>query len=301
MPEKCYNVLLIEDNQGDIRLIQAMLSEESGFRFIPLCANRLSEGITLLTQEDIDVILLDLGLPDSFGFNTFARVHAHAPDIPIVILTNFDDMELGIKGMQEGAQDYLVKNEVNSNLLVRSLYYAIERKQSQKHIIHLNSVLKAVRNVYHLIVLENDRVSLLQKVCDALSEAQGYDSVWLGLIQDNKTLVTVVGSSFKQDVSDFHQQMINKDHPPCIETLLGKKERIIIVDKSAVCGDCFLKCTSTGKEAAIIGIDIEHDHRLFGILTIALKSGITANKEEKELLNEVADDISFALNNLKTK
>jgi len=276
-----------------------MLSEESGFVFNPLCVNRLSEGLKLLAQEDIDVILLDLGLPDSFGFDTFTRIHAHAPDIPIVMLTNLNDIVLGIKGMQEGAQDYLVKNEVNSSLLVRSLYYAIERKQAQKHIIHLNSVLRAIRDVYQLIVIEKDRDSLLQKVCNALLEAPGYNAVWIGFLQDDKTFATVVGSGFKQDVSEFHQQMITGNHPPCIETILGRKEKIKIVDKSIVCGDCFLKDTCTSQEAAIIGI--EYDHRLFGVLAIALTSDITADDEEKVLLEEVASDISFALSNMELK
>src|SRR5438270_906756 len=106
------NILLIEDNPGDARLIQMMLEGWQDTRFEFNCVRRLSEGLETLTARTIDALLLDLTLPDSYGIDTLIRVHKHAPRLPIVVLTGLDDAELGIKALQSGAQDYLVKGQV---------------------------------------------------------------------------------------------------------------------------------------------------------------------------------------------
>jgi len=139
-------VLLIEDNPGDARLIRELLTEEKGGSFRLECVDRLSAGIERLTSGKVDVVLLDLGLPDSQGFDTFIEVHNSVPQIPIVILSGLADEALAARAVREGAQDYLVKGHVDSNLLGRSLRYAIERKQAQvelqKHRDHLEELVE---------------------------------------------------------------------------------------------------------------------------------------------------------------
>jgi PAS domain S-box-containing protein len=125
-------VLLIEDNPGDARLIrETLLSEKAGLFHLE-SVDRLSAGLQKLSAQKIDVILLDLGLPDSQGFDTFLKVKILAPHIPVVILSGLNDEELAAHAVREGAQDYLVKGKVDNNLLVRSLRYAIERKLAEK-------------------------------------------------------------------------------------------------------------------------------------------------------------------------
>jgi len=122
-------VLLIEDNPGDTRLIRGMIPQFEAPQFNLECVERLSAGLEYLAREEVDVVLLDLNLPDSHGLDTFNRVHAFVPDVPIIVLTGLDDEKLVIKGVKGGAHDYLVKGEVSSSLLVRSICYAIERQQ----------------------------------------------------------------------------------------------------------------------------------------------------------------------------
>jgi signal transduction histidine kinase/DNA-binding response OmpR family regulator/GAF domain-containing protein len=291
-------VLLIEDNPGDARLIQEMVSEANGAMFDLKRVDRLSTGLKhLVTAGDIDLVLLDLELPDSSGFDTFTDLQAQAPEVAIVVLTGLEDETTENKALQAGAQDYLSKNQLDSNSLMRSMRYAIERKKAERRIEHLNSVLKAIGNVNQLIMVEKDRDSLLQKACDALLEARGYNAAWLGFLQDDGTFATVVGSGFGENVSRFCHHVMNDDHPPCIKKALAQKDHLVALDKSRECGDCFFKDACIGKDAVIIRV--EHADRFFGLLAVLLAPDVTIDDEEKELLQEVAGDIGLALHNME--
>ncbi len=288
-------VLLIEDNPGDARLIEEMLSEVNGSLFDLENADRLSDGLTRIRKGGIDAVLLDLGLPDSAGLDTFKKVHDQAPEVPIVMLTSLDDTELALEGMRMGAQDYLVKGRVDGDLLARTLRYAIERKAAEARIEHLNSVLNAIRNANQLIVTETERDSLLRKSCDALVDARGYDAVWLGSLEDGERFATVVGSGFPDAVSRFSKHVTSGDHPPCIRDALREGERVLVLDKSRECGNCFFKDVCLGKEALIVRV--EHADRFFGLLAVLLAPGVAVDEAEKGLLTEVASDIGIALHN----
>jgi serine phosphatase RsbU (regulator of sigma subunit) len=143
-------VLLIEDNRGDARLIQEYLSEVEGLSFRLEVAERFATGLERLARGGIDIVLLDLSLPDSRGLETFVRLHAEAPAVPVVVLTGFNDEILAVKAVQEGAEDYLVKGYVTSNLLARSLRYAIERfrrRQAEKALRETNDQIRAAREI----------------------------------------------------------------------------------------------------------------------------------------------------------
>jgi two-component system, cell cycle response regulator len=125
-------VLLIEDNPGDARLIQEMLAEAEGIRFELECVDNLSTGIDRLAKGSIDVIFLDLSLPDSQGLATLHKVLTLPMELPIiVVLTGTDDEALAAQAIRAGAQDYLIKGQIDSNLLVRAIRYAMERHQTQ--------------------------------------------------------------------------------------------------------------------------------------------------------------------------
>ncbi|MEG5063213.1 PAS domain S-box protein [Microcoleus sp. B3-A4] len=125
-------ILLVEDCAEDAELIQELLSEgQLGLSIDVTNVVRLREAIEILSDKIFDVILLDLSLPDSLKFNTFFRLQDCGINIPIVILTAADDEELAVELIAAGAQDYLVKRQVDSRLLVRTLRCAIARQQRQ--------------------------------------------------------------------------------------------------------------------------------------------------------------------------
>lgn len=126
-------VLLVEDNFADAELIEEFLSFPNLNTRLDLTqVNRLGEAIKILNLQSFDAILLDISLPDSKGFDTVARLREYSPNIPIVVLTALDDEEIALKSIQAGAEDYLVKRKIDSQLLIRSLRYAIERQQARE-------------------------------------------------------------------------------------------------------------------------------------------------------------------------
>ncbi|MDR3458512.1 MAG: response regulator [Verrucomicrobiae bacterium] len=124
-------ILLIEDNPDDALLAQAKLLREKSFACTLTQAGRLAEGLALLEQQTFDVVVTDLGLPDNQGLPVFAKLHAKAPGLPIIILTGQDDVETALTAIKMGAQDFLPKNELTGFLLARTIRYAIERKQAE--------------------------------------------------------------------------------------------------------------------------------------------------------------------------
>jgi two-component system cell cycle response regulator len=122
-------ILLIEDSSADAKLIQEMLKDSSLPAPDLVHASRLSDGLQRISGERFDALLIDLGLPDSKGIDTLKKVLGQAPETPIIVLTGLADEVTGVQAVQAGAQDYLVKNSVNGDLLIRSIRYAIERKR----------------------------------------------------------------------------------------------------------------------------------------------------------------------------
>ena len=174
---KHIKVLLIEDNPGDVNLIKEMLSRTKGVIFDFEFTERLFYGLKRIERGGIDIILLDLSLPDGQGFYTFSEVQTHASTIPIIVLSGLDDEELAVKAVQEGAQDYLVKGHVDSNLLLRAIRYAIERKRSEDQIIKTLKEKEVLLKEIHHRVKNNLQVisSLLRLQSQKIKDEQALE------------------------------------------------------------------------------------------------------------------------------
>ena len=164
-------VLLIEDNLGDTRLIGEMLAEAKGTTFHLECAERLKTGLERLAKGGIDVVLLDLGLPESQGLDTFASASAQAPGVPIVVLTVLDDETAGVEAVQAGAQDYLVKGQVETRLLTRSLHYAVERQRVEQA---RENLLKTIEIAKEAICISSPHGTIIY-TNTAMDELFGYE------------------------------------------------------------------------------------------------------------------------------
>ncbi len=216
--------LLIEDNPGDVHLIRTYLSGTDNPGVEITDAATLDAGMRLLDENIYDVILLDLSLPDSLGFDTFAKVQNKNHSTPIVIITGLDDEQLAIEAVRRGAQDYLIKGKALDELLIRALRYAIERKRSEL----------ALRD-------QEERFrSVAESAADAIVTADS-----LGKIQYwNQAAESLFGYSCDEILGKPLQLLIPEQHFEALTIVFelaknGKRERVLLrnVEVEAVKAD----------------------------------------------------------------
>jgi diguanylate cyclase (GGDEF)-like protein len=159
-------ILLIEDDPYDAELTMAALGEIESFRCMFEQAETLSRGLERLSRGGVDLVLLDLGLPDSLGLGTFELSYVQYPDIPIIILSGLADEEMAIKTVQEGAQDYLVKGNFDANLLARAIRYAIERHRIKAELksLSLTDDLTGLYNRRGFLTLARQQIKIAHRL-----------------------------------------------------------------------------------------------------------------------------------------
>ena len=150
-------VLLVEDNAGDARLLRELFSEASGFAHTLLHVERLSQALAVLKERRIDVVLLDLTLPDAVGLAGLDAIHTAHPLVPVIVLTGLSDEALTFTALQRGAQDYLLKGDVDARLITRSIRYALSRSESQE----ATRALIRAQTVYATVLEERARLRSL--------------------------------------------------------------------------------------------------------------------------------------------
>jgi two-component system cell cycle sensor histidine kinase/response regulator CckA len=159
-------VLLIEDDTGFARMVQKMISEIEGGPFTFERVENLEKGIARLKKGGIDVVLLDLLLPDSEGIFTFIKLREASTDIPVVVLSALEDDETAILAVREGAQDYLYKGIVNPAVLIRSIRHSIERKRNRDELRETREELEA------LLGKKDAEIAVLKKRLEAALKDQ---------------------------------------------------------------------------------------------------------------------------------
>ncbi len=193
-------ILLIEDNPGDAILIEELLST-GGIRFELQCVERLSLGIKQLETASFDVILLDLGLPDSFGIETLRKLNETKPKAPIIVLTGLADEAVGSEAVKSGAQDYLLKGQIDKNLLTRSISHAIERKQS------LDTIQAASRE--------------WSASFDAMADGVSIHSVDNTILKANRSLLELLGKSADEVIGRKCYQVFHAKECPITGCQIG--------------------------------------------------------------------------------
>ena len=194
MSEQPIRVLLIEDDPSGTRLIRELLLADMGLapspRFLLEQADRLSAGLERLAADEVDVVLTNLSLPDSLlGADTLLQLQSHAPDLPIVVLTDLDDEALGIAAVRSGAQDYLIKGQVTRPLLVRALRYAIERKRSEEALRQHNRALELLNRASQAFTSTLDLDRVLTIVLDEVRDILNISAVSIWLADETGGLV----------------------------------------------------------------------------------------------------------------
>ena len=170
-------VLVVDDEPGDIFLLREMVEEDPKSHFqVTAEVGNLEDAVRVLAQGRIDVVLLDLQLPDSRGADTFIRAHAAVPDVPIIVLSESDDEELALQTVQLGAHEYLVKGRIDAHLLQRALRYAVERARAEAQLARERDLLHTLLENIPDRIYFKDRQSRFIRINRALTVLFGLQS-----------------------------------------------------------------------------------------------------------------------------
>ena len=220
-------LLVVEDDPVDRTMLNRLLKRSSLAVAEINCVDRVARALECVGQSSFDVILLDLGLPDSEGMDAVMQLQAEAPDIPIIVLTGLDDEEAATRAVQKGVQDFLVKGQVDGNLLVRSIRYALERKKAERE-------LQLAEQRYRTI-FENSAVAIMMVDREEhLVSWNSYTERLLGAAREDllgRDLASLCPPSVWEQIRErtVHESGISHHH----ETQMVRKDgRVIEVDIS---------------------------------------------------------------------
>jgi sigma-B regulation protein RsbU (phosphoserine phosphatase) len=209
-------LLLVEDNDGDALLFESLIASSQAGTWLRPTAHvhrvaRLADAFAPLADRRCDIVLLDLGLPDSMGLHAVRALRAAAPTIPIVVLTGLDDETAALQALRAGAQDYLVKDTVTGDLVLRAVRYAIERKNTEDEVARarwLAGIGETALAIRHEV--NNPLASLLLNV-ELLREGS-YDGpkAFDGIVEDVTRIADVI------------RRLAQLDDPSAVEYMTGR-------------------------------------------------------------------------------
>ncbi|MBN2664759.1 MAG: response regulator [Bacteroidales bacterium] len=297
--EKNLNILIIEDNTGDIILLQEYLNSNKLGEFSIFIANTLSQAKNRIKENNLDVILLDLNLPDSNGLQTFIEIEKIANETAIIILTEIDNNEIAVDAVNMGAQDFILKSNISDCFLNKSIKYSYNRQQLQNKANHFSRINKAIRNVNQLIIKEENSNSLLEKVTKCLVDTNGYHFVWIYLFEEKKNYYISINKEYHDLAAKFTKSVIDKHFTYCLNKTIKNNQLYVSSEEKENCIICPFYIEKKKEKTFIKTINYKKEQ--FGFIGVGLKEKYSIESAEQQMFREVVDDIAYALYSIKQK
>ena len=324
MTEDLIRILLVEDSLSD-----AVLLEESlrAVRRVRTSMSRVAQlGLVgdALKANPADIILLDLNLPDSRGLDTVRRAILEAPNIPIVVMTGLDDEDTGLEAMRLGAQDFLMKGELDKWSLMRAIRHAIERKQTQQalqraydeleqkvldrtaELQRLNQDLRMVSACNEALVRATDEQALLSSICQIILDVGGYRMAWVGFADNgpDKRVVPAASVGFEQGYMEAARITWADD-----ERGQGPAGVAIRTGQVRVAQDFLADPElSLWRELAVqrgfrssIALPLVSGGQTIGALMLYAGQPAAFDEKQIDLLRQLADDLAFGITAVRTQ
>ena len=286
-------VLLVEDSDDDALLIRETLSETT----VKIQrAERLSVALEQLRDGGVDAVLLDLSLPDTHGLDTIGRVRIQAPGVPIVVLTGLNDEETAVKAVEQGAQDYLIKGQVDGQLLARALRYAIQRHRAEESLKARNRELLVLKQISETILGSLDLKLVLGQILEQAMLSGSFDLGNIRLLnpRDDRLEVAVVrgyrnlenvlshrrvSRTMKDALSTHFRERFLKE--PCVEENVQACQGLRTMRKEGV--------------HSFVGVPIRGEGEVLGIIQLATRTPRKFRDQEVHLLETIGNQIGVAI------
>ncbi|RDI71760.1 bacterio-opsin activator domain-containing protein [Halopelagius longus] len=334
--ETTLTILLIEDNPGDARYIREILREatelpertaEAGSgasasvgaeqvtreRAEPtvIRESRLEPGIERLDSDPPDVVLLDLDLPDSTGLDTLSAVLERTEETPVVVLTGLRDRQTGMEALRRGADEYLVKDEINADILTRSIFHTMERneqerqlRQQREQLAALNQLNSVVQDITGAVLRQSSREEIERLVCERLAETESYLFAWIGGVERANPGVTVqaeAGTGDYLDEVDVTYDDSETGQGPTGRAIQTKEMQVV---QHVLEDPDFEPWRDTAVEYGVrssAAIPIVHDGILYGVLNVYSARPEAFGGEEREVVGTLGDIVGHAIAAIERK
>jgi predicted DNA binding protein/CheY-like chemotaxis protein len=273
---------------------------------------RLSAGLEFLTSEGADVVLLDLNLPDSTGLETLASVVAETEMLPIIVLTGLDDREVGIQAIEQGAQDYLVKDNVTSDLLVRSIHHALERNRQDREQARRRAQLEAInrlnriaQDVTHAVITTSTQEDLERAVCDRLVESDAYRFAWIGDVSGaHGTVSPRMSAGIEEGYLDGISITASDDEDargPTAEAVQTGEVKVMQNIRTDPAYEPWREDALERGYQSSVAIPILYEDVLYGVLNVYAASPNAFSDPEAEILGRLGNVIGHAIAAIERK
>lgn len=330
------DILVVEDNPADARLVREMLESEAPFEgrlgreVAPDASadgspsprdgasiepevqhvNRLSAGIELAADGAVDIVLLDLNLPKSQGLETLEGMRAAAPTVPIVVFTGVQDRSMGLEALDHGAQEYLVKDEVNTDLLVRTIFHAIQRAEYERILERQHEQLSTLydigvtaQDIAGSLIDYSTREEIEATVCARLADSDVYQSAWIGAIDRDSGPITdraaTVPAGFLEALPKSDDETGEKDP---VKTAVRTQETQVldnIIEQPPA--EDYRTHAREFDYRAMAAVPIAYEGAMYGVLALYAKRMNAFASEEVEILGQLGNVIGHAITAVERK
>jgi PAS domain S-box-containing protein len=299
------HALLIEDNLSDAELIRELLSEatvdtKSAQIYIEQ-EETLLEGMKRYSENGgaFDIILLDLGLPDSQGLETFTKLAERASHIPIIVLTGLDDVNLAVETVRRGAQDYLVKGRHDGEVLLRAIRYAVERKRAEAKIARLNRLYTVLSKTNEAMWRIREQKKLYEEACRIVVEEGLFRMAWIGRTEPATHLVTPVAywgveEGYLDSITISAEDVPEGRGPTGTAIREGRYDICNDFEHDSRLHIWRAEALKRGYRSSA-AFPLKIGTRVIGVLTLYANEPLFFNEEEIQLLERLSDDIAFAI------
>lgn len=299
-------ILMIEDDPDDVLLMRESLMETGALRIKLTHADRLSSGLKQLAEQDYDVVLLDLNLPDSRGLDTLQGLLRQEPGIPIVVTSGLADDLTTLEAVRQGAQDYLIKGEISGSNLMRVLCYAIERKRGEEQLRHSNRALRMLSECTQSVMQAADEATLLQQICQIIVGVGGYRLAWVGYAgqDEGKTVQPMAQAGYEVGYLETLKLTwadTKRGRGPAGATIRSGQPTIAQdIQTDPAFAPWRAEAVKRGY-ASSIALPLKKDVT-FGALNIyAVEPYAFVDPQEVKLLVELANDLAYGIATLRTR